>query len=249
MRAVPPRQPRRDPQRIAATEPGNRFCRRRRTWQPDRNQPGLLLRADMAIVPCKASMLEVRALAKATEVLRQAQDIRSGMPSAVIVLSMIGKNYRLTQDMKDAAPALDLPLASKTMTSGRSTPTHRDRALSSGIWSARRGGRPGNQPALPRNPARRLPQASRRNPRWPSQSRSSVKEDSMAERPRTHRRIENPGPACRSEEGERVRLTAQKGEAKPESAARRQPSENPPAAAAQARVPLSTRMRAILPRR
>src|SRR3981081_3878709 len=32
----------------------------------------LLLRADLAIVPCKASMLEVRALAKATEVLRQS---------------------------------------------------------------------------------------------------------------------------------------------------------------------------------
>ena len=31
----------------------------------------LLLRADFAIVPCKASMLEVRALAKATEVLRE----------------------------------------------------------------------------------------------------------------------------------------------------------------------------------
>jgi chromosome partitioning protein len=75
----------------------------------------LLLRADLGIVPCKASMLEVRALAKATEVLRQAQDIRGGMPSAVIVLSMVGKNYRLTQDMKDAALALDLPLASKAM--------------------------------------------------------------------------------------------------------------------------------------
>src|SRR5450432_567569 len=62
----------------------------------------LLLRADLAIVPCKASMLEVRALAKATEVLRLAQDIRGGKPSAVIVLSMVGKNYRLTQDMKDA---------------------------------------------------------------------------------------------------------------------------------------------------
>ena len=37
----------------------------------------LLLRADLAIVPCKASMLEVRALAKATDVLRQAQDIRA----------------------------------------------------------------------------------------------------------------------------------------------------------------------------
>jgi chromosome partitioning protein len=71
----------------------------------------LLLRADLAIVPCKASMLEVRALAKATEKLRQAQDIRAGKPDAVIVLSMVGKNYRLTQDMKDAAAALDLPIA------------------------------------------------------------------------------------------------------------------------------------------
>src|SRR5260221_5142986 len=68
----------------------------------------LLLRADLAIVPCKASMLEVRALAKATEVLRQAQDIRAGKPSAVIVLSIIGKNYRLTKDMKDAALEINL---------------------------------------------------------------------------------------------------------------------------------------------
>ena len=58
----------------------------------------LLLRADLAIVPCKASMLEVRALAAATE-----------------VLSMVGKNYRLTKDMKDAAAALNLPLASRAM--------------------------------------------------------------------------------------------------------------------------------------
>ncbi|MBX3396721.1 MAG: ParA family protein [Phycisphaerae bacterium] len=76
----------------------------------------LLLRADLAIVPCKASMLEVRALAKATDVLRQAQDIRAGIPKAVIVLSMVGKTYRLTKDMKDAAAALSLPLASKALT-------------------------------------------------------------------------------------------------------------------------------------
>ena len=61
----------------------------------------LLLRADLAIVPCKASMLEVRALAKATEVLRVSQDIRAGLPKAIIVLSMVGKNYRLTKDMTD----------------------------------------------------------------------------------------------------------------------------------------------------
>ncbi|HEY4311073.1 MAG TPA: ParA family protein [Pirellulales bacterium] len=75
----------------------------------------LLLRADLAIVPCKASMLEIRALAKATDVLRQAQDIRKGVPQAVIVLSMIGMHYRLTKDMKDAAAALSLPLATNAM--------------------------------------------------------------------------------------------------------------------------------------
>src|SRR5437016_141106 len=76
----------------------------------------LLLRADLAIVPCKASMLEVRALAQATNVLRQAQDIRGGQPRALIVLSMVGKTYRLTQDMKDAAAALELPLAKTALT-------------------------------------------------------------------------------------------------------------------------------------
>ncbi len=76
----------------------------------------LLLRADMAIVPCKASMLEVRALAKATEVLRQAQDIRAGKPEAIIVLSMVGRNYRLTSDMKEAAATLRLPLAKTALT-------------------------------------------------------------------------------------------------------------------------------------
>src|SRR5258708_6126373 len=76
----------------------------------------LLLRADLALVPCTASMLEVRALAQATNVLRQSQDIRGGRPRAMIVLSMVGKTYRLTQDMKAAAEALELPLAKTALT-------------------------------------------------------------------------------------------------------------------------------------
>ena len=71
----------------------------------------LLLRADFAVIPCKASMLEVRALAEATAALRQAQDIREGPPRAVIVLNMVGKNYRLTADMREAAQSLKLPIA------------------------------------------------------------------------------------------------------------------------------------------
>ena len=83
---------------------------------PPLRSRALLLRADLAVVPCKASMLEVRALAQATNVLRQAQDIRGGQPRAMIVLSMVGKTYRLTQDMKDAAAALELPLANTALT-------------------------------------------------------------------------------------------------------------------------------------
>ena len=77
----------------------------------------LLLRADLAIVPSKASMLEVRALDEATAVLRQAQDIRQGKPKAILVLSMVGKRYRLTKGMYDAAEALKLPLAKRAITS------------------------------------------------------------------------------------------------------------------------------------
>jgi chromosome partitioning protein len=76
----------------------------------------LLLVADKAIVPCKASMLEVRALDAATKVLRQSQQIRAGHPKAMIVLSMVGKRYRLTQDMRDAAALLKLPIATTAMT-------------------------------------------------------------------------------------------------------------------------------------
>lgn len=75
----------------------------------------LLLMADTAIVPCKASMLEIRALDAATKALRQAQQIRGGMPKATIVLSMVGKNYRLTQDMREAAALLKLPITPTAM--------------------------------------------------------------------------------------------------------------------------------------
>ena len=40
------------------------------------------------------------------------RDGLKGLPRAVAVLSMVGKNYRLTSDMREAAAALSLPLAS-----------------------------------------------------------------------------------------------------------------------------------------
>lgn len=79
------------------------------------NSRALLLRADLAVVPCKASMLEVRALAQATAALRQAREIRADRPRAAVVLSMVGPRYRLTRDMREAAAKLDLPLAATAL--------------------------------------------------------------------------------------------------------------------------------------
>src|SRR5258708_17520307 len=69
----------------------------------------LLLCADLAIVPCKASMLEVRALQQATLALHHAHKIPHGLPRPVVVLSMVANPYRLTQNILDAAPTLPLP--------------------------------------------------------------------------------------------------------------------------------------------
>ena len=71
----------------------------------------LLMWADLAVIPCKASMFEARALAMNTAFVRQAQAIRSGQPDAIAVLTMVGRDYRLTKDMRDAAHALELGLA------------------------------------------------------------------------------------------------------------------------------------------
>ena len=62
----------------------------------------LLMWADLAIIPCKASMFEARALDKNTAFVRQAQAIRNGAPNAVAVLSMVGRDYRLTKDMRES---------------------------------------------------------------------------------------------------------------------------------------------------
>lgn len=75
----------------------------------------LLMWADLAILPCKASMFEARALHKNTAFVRHAQQIRKG-PRAVAVLSMVGREYRLTRDMEQAARAFGLAHAPHAIT-------------------------------------------------------------------------------------------------------------------------------------
>jgi chromosome partitioning protein len=76
----------------------------------------LLMWADLAVIPCKASMFEARALAINTNFVRQAQAIRQGPPAAIAVLSMVGRDYRLTRDMVDAAQSLQFSVAATPLT-------------------------------------------------------------------------------------------------------------------------------------
>ena len=61
-------------------------------------------------------MLEVRALKQATLALQHAHESAAASPRPSSCLCMVGKNYRLTQDMRDAAAGLRLPVAKTALT-------------------------------------------------------------------------------------------------------------------------------------
>ncbi len=71
----------------------------------------IMLWTDLAVVPCKASMFEASALQSHISVIRQAQRIRNGSPLVVTVLSMVGKRFRLTHDMRHAAESIGIRVA------------------------------------------------------------------------------------------------------------------------------------------
>lgn len=76
----------------------------------------LWMRADLALFPCKAGMLEVQALLQNTRTLHNIQDIRGGHPKALLILSMVGKRYRLTREIREAARVLEFEVLKTALT-------------------------------------------------------------------------------------------------------------------------------------
>lgn len=68
----------------------------------------ILLVADLAVLPCGPSVLDLRAAQEAIRVVRQAQKIRQGPPEAVLVPNKLQIQYRLTREFLDAATALEI---------------------------------------------------------------------------------------------------------------------------------------------
>ncbi len=72
----------------------------------------VLLVADLALLPCGPSVLDLRAVEEAIRVVRQAQRIRGGPPQAVLVPNKLQIQYRLTRELLATVQSLGIPVAS-----------------------------------------------------------------------------------------------------------------------------------------
>jgi chromosome partitioning protein len=71
----------------------------------------LLILADLAIFPISPSILDVRSVAGATQVLRYAQGINGGKPEGRLVLNKMKTRDTISHELKAGAPQLGLQVA------------------------------------------------------------------------------------------------------------------------------------------
>ncbi len=66
----------------------------------------IMLRADRVFLPCGPSILDLRAATKAVHLLRDAQQVRDGLPMGALVPNKLQKRGRLSREMLEAAKKL-----------------------------------------------------------------------------------------------------------------------------------------------
>lgn len=73
----------------------------------------LLLIADEAIIPVGPSALDLQAAEQAVRVVKQAQQIRMGLPRALLLLNRVQGRTRLAREALEAVDMLGLPVVSQ----------------------------------------------------------------------------------------------------------------------------------------
>lgn len=71
----------------------------------------ILLVADIALIPCGPSVLDVRAASDAVKALDQVHNIRGNLPKGLFVPNKLQKNYRLSDELLITAKTLGLEVA------------------------------------------------------------------------------------------------------------------------------------------
>ena len=69
----------------------------------------ILLVADLALLPCGPSVLDLRAVHEAIRVVGQAQQIRHGPPQALPAPNRVQRQYRLSRELLETLKCLGLP--------------------------------------------------------------------------------------------------------------------------------------------
>jgi len=69
----------------------------------------ILLVADLALLPCGPSVLDLRAAHEAIRVVKQAHAIRQGPPRAVLVPNKLQVQYRLSRELLETVKSLGVP--------------------------------------------------------------------------------------------------------------------------------------------
>ena len=70
----------------------------------------ILLRADLALVPCKPTGVDVRSAADTVRLIEQAQSVRAGAPAAALFLAMAVKGTNLKSESLEVLSGLGVPV-------------------------------------------------------------------------------------------------------------------------------------------
>lgn len=70
----------------------------------------IVLQADLAVIPCQPTGVDLRSAADAIRLIRQAQTIRNGTPKAAVFLSRAVKGTRLKDEAIGHLAGLDVPI-------------------------------------------------------------------------------------------------------------------------------------------
>jgi chromosome partitioning protein len=72
----------------------------------------LLMVADLALVPCSPSALDLEASTQAVRIIRQARSVcKNGLPAAVFVVNKLQPQTRLSRELLESAATIGIPVA------------------------------------------------------------------------------------------------------------------------------------------
>lgn len=75
----------------------------------------LLIRSDLVLIPCRDSMIDLSSTGKIVQFVRQAREIRDGLPVAALYLNAVKDNTILVREAKEVLQSGILPLLGTTL--------------------------------------------------------------------------------------------------------------------------------------